>query len=153
LAALASRKIGLYSVNTWISKLRISVPPEEENQLYSSAKICLNVHERAESIKTHVILNERTFKVPACGGFEICDFVPPVRRYFTEQEMVMADDKHGDWVKDWFKKIDYYLAHDKERKEIKARGIARAHKDHMYTNRVRNMIGIIEDRVAPTIAI
>ena len=151
LAALVSRKLGAYSVNQWISKLRISVPVDEENQLYSSAKICLNIHERGENIKTHVILNERTFKIPACGGFEICDFVPPLRRYFTEDEMVMADDKKGDWVKDWFGKIDYYLAHNRERKEIQTRGIARAQRDHMYTNRAQNIIGIVEGKVVPAI--
>jgi hypothetical protein len=152
LAALASRKIGMYRVNEWVNKLRLSVPLEEENQLYSSAKICLNIHERGEHIKSHVILNERTFKIPACGGFEICDFVPPLRRYFAEDEVVMASqplgagelfgmgDMEGVWVDDWFKKIDYYLNHDAERKAIQAKGTARALRDHTYHARAKRVL-------------
>jgi spore maturation protein CgeB len=143
LAAFASRKMGLYGLNRWISEKRISVPAGEENQLYSSAKICVNIHERGEHIKSHVVLNERTFKIPACGGFEICDFVPPLRRYFDEAEMAMADDTKGDWVKDWFEKIDYYLKHDAEREEIRKHGTARALRDHTYKNRVASIFEIL----------
>ena len=146
LAALVSRKAGLYGVNNWISEKRITIPPGEENQLYSSAKISVNIHERGEHIKTHVILNERTFKIPACGGFEICDFVPPLKNYFTEQEMVMADDKKGGWIKDWFEKIDYYLKHDAEREEIRKKGTARALKDHTYLNRVGRIVSLTQRR-------
>jgi spore maturation protein CgeB len=147
--ALAARKAGLMQVNDWLNNRRMSIPIDEENQLYSSAKICLNIHERGEHIKTHLILNERTFKIPACGGFEICDFVPPLRRYFTEEEMVMADDQRGDWVADWFRKIDFYLKHDDERKAIQARGTARALRDHTYRKRVEQLFGFlgIPDRV------
>lgn len=144
LAALASREIGLYGASQWISEMRLTIPPEEENQLYSSAKICVNIHERGEHIKDHVILNERTFKIPACGGFEICDFVPPLRRYFMEDEMVMADYRKCDWVEDWFQKIDYYLKHDAERKAIRERGTARALRDHIYSNRVHQIFEILD---------
>ena len=74
----------------------------------------------------------------ARGGFGICDFVPPeiaLRRYFTADEMVYAKDE-----KDWFDKIDYYLKHDAEREEIKKKGTARALRDHMYTNRVKDIL-------------
>jgi spore maturation protein CgeB len=143
LAAYGARKIGWMGLNKWISDLRITVPPEDENKLYSSAKISVNIHERGDHIKNHIILNERTFKIPASGGFEICDFVPPLRNYFTEEEMVMADDRKGDWIKDWFEKIDYYLKNTAEREAIRARGIARAHKDHMYGNRVQQILNIL----------
>jgi len=143
-AGLASRKAGLYGLNGWISAKRISVPVDEENQMYSSAKISVNIHERGENIKTHVILNERTFKIPACGGFELCDFLPPLRRYFTEKEVAMADDKHGDWVKDWFEKIEYYIRHDAEREAIRKQGAVRAAKDHTYKNRVEYILSIIK---------
>jgi len=153
--ARASRELGLRGVNAWISKQRLQIPAEDENKLYSSAKICLNIHERAEHIKSHVVLNERTFKIPACGGFEICDFVPPLRRYFAEDEMVMAgqqlkpgevfgmDDLRGDWVKDWFDKIDYYLKHDDERKAIQKRGAERALRDHTYIQRVKKLLSLL----------
>lgn len=142
-AGFLLRKIGWEQGNAFVQKLRITVPPEDEPALYSSAKICINIHSRAEDIKDHVILNERTFKIPACGGFELCDFVPPLRNYFAEDEMAMAEDKNGDWVKDWFEKIDYYLTHDAERKAIQERGTARALRDHTYINRVRQIFDLL----------
>ncbi len=142
-AAFIARKFGMAGVNQRLQRARLTIPVEEENQLYSSAKICINIHERGEHIKSHVILNERTFKIPACGGFEVCDFVPPLRNYFTEEEMAMADEKSGDWIADWFKKINYYMAHDAERKAMQARGTARAHRDHMYVNRVRQLLELL----------
>ena len=142
---LIARKLHLFELSERLQKLRLQVPAEEENQLYSSAKICINIHERGEHIGVldHLILNERTFKIPACGGFEICDFVPPVRNYFTEDEMVMADDAHGDWVADWFKKIDYYLHHPDERKKIQEKGTRRALRDHTYKNRVALLFSLL----------
>ena len=138
-AAYAARRFGFKGLNDWISRKRVTVPPEEENQLYSSAKICINLHEmREEWNKNHVIMNERTFKIPACGGFEICDFIQPeniLRRYFNPDEMVYAKDE-----KDWFEKIDYYLKHDAEREAIRKNGTERALRDHMYTNRAKNIL-------------
>lgn len=140
--AYAARRIGLSDLNDRLSKMRITVPPNEENQLYSSAKVCINLHEKREGFsKNHVILNERTFKIPACGGFEICDFVPPeevLRRYFKEDEMAYAKDPG-----DWFAKIDYYLKHDAEREAIRAKGTERALRDHLYTNRVKDIIAML----------
>jgi spore maturation protein CgeB len=152
-AGLLSRKLGLDALNRFISDVRMTVPAEEERDLYTSAKICLNLHERGP--EANVLLNERTFKIPACGGFEICDFVPPLRRYFTEKEVVMAvppagwsetvgaDDNVSEWADDWFDKIDYYLKHDAERKKIQEAGTKRALRDHTYKNRVEQMFKLL----------
>jgi len=142
---LIVRKVGMSVLNERLQQLRLSIPVDEENQLYASAKICINIHERGENIniQDHLILNERTFKIPACGGFEICDFVPPLRRYFTEDEMVMADEKNGNWVDDWFEKIDYYVTHEADRKLIQTKGTERALRDHTYLNRMRQILELL----------
>ena len=135
LLGLAARKVKLQGLNQWIQKFRISIPPEEENQLYSSAKICLNIHERGPEQKNHVFLNERGFKIPACGGFEICDQNGALRKYFTEDEVVMSKDDD-----DWFVKIDYYLTHEEERLRIKEAGSKRALRDHTYNQRIAQFL-------------
>src|SRR5207248_8747832 len=57
---------------------------------YSSAKICLNFHEREpDGSQPHYIVNQRTFKIPACGGFQMCDEVPAIRKYFSDSEIVL----------------------------------------------------------------
>ena len=121
----------------FFNKFRIVIPLEEENQLYSSAKISLNFHEREnDGSQPHYVLNQRTYKIPACGGFEICDWVPALRKYFTEDEIVMANLD----PQDWFKKIDYYLKNKEERKTIQQKGTIRALKDHTYHNRVQEVL-------------
>jgi len=133
------RKIRFVKGADFFNKFRIIIPPEEENQLYSSAKICLNFHEReADGSQPHYILNQRTFKIPACGGFEICDYVPALRKYFFEDEVVMAALD----PKDWFEKIDYYLTHEEERRKIQEKGTIRALKDHTYHNRVKQVVDL-----------
>ncbi|TRZ80984.1 hypothetical protein D4R86_03335 [bacterium] len=132
-----TRKIKLARTSDFINKLRITLPIEDESLLYSSAKISLNFHEReSDGSQPNYILNQRTFKIPACGGFEICDDVPALRKYFKEDEMVIAKLS----AKEWFEKIDYYLTHDKEREKIKKAGTKRALKDHTYHNRVEQII-------------
>jgi len=144
LAGLIARKVGLMKANEAIQNMRLSVPVAEEKNLYASAKIAVNIHERGDNIDSHVILNERTFKIPACGGFEICDFVPPLRNYFAPEEMVMADNAKGDWVQDWFEKIDYYVRHDEERKKIQEAGTRRALEKHTYIQRVQEILKKLE---------
>ncbi len=138
------RNIGVITISNWINKLRIMVPRDEERELYSSAKISLNFHEREpDGSQPHYILNQRTFKIPACGGFEICDDVPALRRYFKEDELVIATmDPH-----DWFNKIEYYITHEEERKKIKKKGVDRALKDHTYHNRVAQVFQLYNNLI------
>lgn len=141
-----ARKIKIVSVANYINTLRISVPPEEERELYSSAKICLNFHEREpDGSQPHYILNQRTFKIPACGGFELCDPVPAIRRYFTDKEVILATMDPTDW----FEKIDYYLTHEAERKRTQEAGTKRALQDHTYHERVKMIIDLYQHSQAP----
>lgn len=124
----------------YLNRLRIVVPPEEENRLYSSAKICVNFHEREDDgSQPHYIVNQRAFKIPACGGFQICDHVPALTKYFAEDEIVVARDPD-----DWFRKVDYYLTHERQRREIQSRGAQRALRDHTYHNRLRAVLALCQ---------
>jgi spore maturation protein CgeB len=117
----------------------------KENKLYSSAKICLKFHEReADGSQPHLIVNQRVFKIAACGGFQVYDAVPPIRKYFAEGEIVLADPNRPD---EWFRKIDYYLTHDDERTRIQAKGTARALREHTYHNRVTTLLGLYTRQV------
>lgn len=134
------RTMGFRGGVDWINRRRVVVPREEENQLYSSARICLNFHEREpDDSQPHLIVNQRTFKIPACGGFQICDYVSSISKYFAEDEIVLADPNDPE---DWFRKIDYYLTHEDARRKIQEKGTARALRDHTYHNRVEELLSL-----------
>jgi len=135
------RRIRFKKGADFFNKSRIVIPLNEENQLYSSAKICLNFHERKKDGATLNVVNQRTFKIPACGGFEICDYVPALRKYFNEDEVVIASLS----PQDWFNKINYYLNHEKERKAIQEKGTTRALENHTYHNRIKQILELYNE--------
>jgi len=136
----AAKVLGAGRMVDAINRLRVVIPPDEENQLYSSAKICLNFHEREEDgSQPHCVVNQRAFKIPACGGFQICDYVPPLRKYFSPDEIVMAADPE-----DWFRKIDYFMTHEEERRRIQQNGARRALRDHTYHNRIGELLKLVD---------
>ncbi|MCX6808605.1 MAG: glycosyltransferase [Candidatus Berkelbacteria bacterium] len=109
----------------------------DEAKIYSSAKISINVHEDYQK-QFGGDCNERTFKVPLCGGFEITDDVACIRKYFeADKEIVIAKDK-----KEWFEKIDYYLANPKEKEAIVKAGQKKVMSSHTYHNRADQIIEI-----------
>jgi spore maturation protein CgeB len=110
---------------------------EDEACVYFSSLISINVHEEYQK-KYGNDCNERTFKIPVSGGFEITDNVSCIKKYFEEEkEIIIAYDK-----KDWFEKIDYYVKNPDMRIKIIEEGKARVLRDHTYHNRVKAMLDI-----------
>lgn len=135
----AFKKMHFKSGISYINQKRIQIPDDEENQLYSSAKIALNFHERDhDGVQSHIIVNQRAFKIPACGGFQICDTVSGFRNYFNSDEVITAKLD----PLEWYKLIDYYLHNDKEREQIRENGIAKALSEHTYHNRVEQVMSL-----------
>ena len=82
--------------------------------------------------------NERTFKIPAAGGFEIVDNVKCISKYFkVGEEIIIAQTK-----RDWIDKIAYYLRFPELRNNIIKAGRLRVLKNHTYHNRVNNILYI-----------
>lgn len=110
---------------------------EDERKIYSSSKVSLNFHEDYQKQFLGDI-NERTFKIPLAGGFEIVDNVPSLPKYFIDgKDLVIAKNK-----KDWFDKIDFYIKNPKNRSHIIEQGIKKVLKNHTYHNRVDQIIKI-----------
>jgi len=113
--------------------LRFLISDEDERRLYASAKIALNFHEREpDNSQPHHIVNQRTFKIAACGGFQIVDPVAALPKYFSADEIVTAAFD----PQEWFDKVEYYIAHDEERRAIQKKATARALNEHMSQHRV-----------------
>ena len=119
-------------------KLRL----EDERKIYASSLISINIHKDYQK-RFGGDCNERTFKIPACGGFEITDGVACIRRYFKEgEEIVIARDKD-----DWFEKINYYIKNPEKRIPIIEAGQKKVLTEHTYHNRVRQILNIHKDFV------
>jgi spore maturation protein CgeB len=136
-----SRKLKINWLVAFINKQRLSFSSDDERNLYSSAKICINIHEYFENGKIKGFSNEREFKIPASGGFQISDYVPGMECYFKlNKEIVVAKNRD-----EWFSKIDYYLSHDKERRIIQKNGTESVLKNHTYQNRVDQIVSLYEN--------
>lgn len=140
---LTDRTLGVLQQGSQYLGLRVfdnlralSVSLDDERKLYASAKISVNIHEFQQNIYSHD-LNERTFKVPACGGFELCDNVPGLREIFSTDEIPMAETDDV-----WFETIAWFLEHEQERREIAARATAKVLAEHTYHNRVAQLLAV-----------
>lgn len=132
------RKFNLKKLTKFVNAQRISISQDDERKLYASAKICVNIHEYYKDGTIKGYSNEREFKVPASGGFQISDYIPGMERYFElEKEIVIARSPE-----EWFSKIDYYVNHESDRKKIQEEGTLRVLKEHSYVNRVAQLINL-----------
>ncbi len=111
----------------------------DEAKIYTSSRISINVHEEFQR-RFGGDCNERTFKIPLCGGFEIVDDVSCIRKYFTEGEEITIARNPADWLE----KIDYYIKNLDKRAPIVAAGQRRVLKDHTYHNRVARLLEIAQ---------
>ena len=130
------RKFKFDKFNQYLNDLRISIPYERERDYYFSSKICINFHEK-ENITSHYhkIINQRTFKIAACGGFQICDDIDNIHDYFSNEEIVTAKS-----IEDWFEKIDYFIENNKERNKIRENSYVKCQENHMYEHRIQQIL-------------
>ncbi|NMB83854.1 glycosyltransferase family 1 protein [Candidatus Roizmanbacteria bacterium] len=134
------QKVGQYFNIPYIKSFKKnSLSLYEERQIYKSSVISLNIHEDYQK-KYPGDLNERTFKIPASGGFEITDYIPSLKKYFVEgKEIVIAKN-----TKDWFEKIEYYLKYPEKRAPIIKAGQIKVLKYHTYHNRVKKLLNLFQ---------
>lgn len=112
------------------------LPMTCDRKVYSSSTINLNIHGDFQ-VKYGSDINERTFKIIASGGFEICDNVKILRKYFNAGELVIGENDE-----DYLQKIKYYLKNPDKRLPIIAAGRKKVLKYHTYLNRVEQIINI-----------
>ena len=130
-----AQKVGQYfNINPLKKIRRLSLTLADERKLYSTARVSLNVHEEQVKIRNCEV-NERTFKILACGGFEICDNVPLLRRFLASDELVIAEN-----TVDWFEKIDYFVRNPEARHPYMEAGRRKVEDHHTYHNRVAQIL-------------
>jgi spore maturation protein CgeB len=98
------------------------------------AKICLNTLHYAEVDG----LNCRAFELAGCGGFQLINRVPVLKEHF-EPEVEIATYATLNELKE---KVDYYVRNPTEAGAIAERGRQRAHREHTYEHRLREILRI-----------
>ncbi len=90
---------------------------DELSKLYNQAIVCPNFHGINQK-GDFCMLNERIYQILACGGFQICDYIPGMEDFFEENTLLWEE-----YPKEWVKKIKYYINHPMERHEYIQNGL------------------------------
>lgn len=108
---------------------------EEASKIYKCSQINLNIS--LKSILTGIPL--RSFEIMGSGGFLLSNYQREYEDYFhSGTDYVYYTD-----YEDLGKKVEYYLSHDKERREIARNGYEKVKGSHTYKNRVDTILEII----------
>jgi spore maturation protein CgeB len=111
------------------------VAEEEKAKAFNAAKIVLNTMHYGEIEG----VNCRLFEAAGCGAFQIADWKPALSDLFEPEEEIVTFRTQQELKE----KVDYYLAHPEERREIADRAYARAHREHTYERRLERMFEIL----------
>lgn len=105
---------------------------EEMPYVFLNSKINLNISLR--SIKTGIPL--RAFDIMGCGGFLLSNYQQELLEYFVPDEDFVYYNNYEDLME----KVEYYLVHDKERKEIAENGANKVLHEHTMKMRAEEII-------------
>lgn len=100
--------------------------------VYDKAKININISLR--SIHTGIPL--RCFEILGSGGFLLSNYQGDFAVCYVDGEDFVSFGSKEDMLG----KIEYYLSHEKERKEIAENGLRRTMENHTYKHRLREML-------------
>ncbi len=109
---------------------------DKKCKIISSSKININTHHYQNDIFG---CNKRVFEICGCGGFQIVDMKEDLRKVFTPGREIVTFETGGEMRE----KVEYYLKNPDERDKIARRGYKRAHKEHTYSRRAKEILRII----------
>ncbi len=92
--------------------------------VFAGSKINLNISLR--SIHSGIPL--RVLDIMACGGFVLSNWQPEISEYFEEGAEIVTFDS----LEDCLDKIEYYLIHEEERRQIAANGQRKVQERFSY---------------------
>lgn len=125
-----------YGFPGWIRQLAF----EEYVPLYQRTKIGFNVHNRGK----FTVGGYRFFDLPANGVMQISDGGEYLGSFFEVGEEIESYET----VEELISKIDYYLGHENERKEIALAGFRRTMKDHRIKHRMDQLGTLIKKGIS-----
>ncbi|NKI21536.1 glycosyltransferase [Paenibacillus dendritiformis] len=121
--------------------------PYETSDTYNGSKIVINMHRRHddETVNQNRINisaaspNPRTFEICACATLQLTDVRSDVSKFYTPGQEIETYSSPQEMLA----KIDYYLSHEQERRDIALRALARTMRDHTYAHRLNQVLTTI----------
>ena len=102
--------------------------------IFHNSKININI--TSKTITSGI--PQRIFDILSCGGFCLTNYQPEIAEYFVDgEELVMYTD-----MADLLAKVEYYLSHEEERKQIAAGGYKKVTEQFNLAERVKEMLEI-----------
>ena len=120
----------------WIREL----PADRLVPLYHRAKLGFNVHNRGK----YTVGSYRFFDLPANGVMQVSDGGEYLDAFFEVGREIESYDGADELIA----KIEYYLLHDDERRDIAVAGFRRVQKDHRMKHRMAQLAGVIQSGIA-----
>ncbi|AVK51414.1 glycosyl transferase family 2 [Clostridium sp. MF28] len=109
--------------------------PMTVRNYYNGAKINLNFHLQIQKDIENEI-NERTYIIAACGGFQLVDNPKILNKFYNSNELAVAYDE-----KDYYNKFIYYLNNQKEREEMAFNSLVKTYdNDYSIFNRINSIL-------------
>jgi spore maturation protein CgeB len=120
----------------WLGKhYRGEASGEKMVKVYNASKIALNIH----APQTIDGLNLRTFEICASSAFQLTDMRQSLPDLFRiGQEIAVYSD-----FAQLKESVDYFLAHKEKREAVAMGGYQRAHQEHTYLERLKEIFSFI----------
>ncbi|MUG44096.1 glycosyltransferase [Paenibacillus woosongensis] len=121
--------------------------PGETAEVYSGSKIVLNMHRSPYDTTvnnnsvglTAASPNPRTFEISACGTLQLADVRDDLASFYIPGQEIETFSSPGEL----YDKVNYYLDHETERREIALRALDRTYREHTYSHRLHEMLSRI----------
>lgn len=122
------------------------LPPEEATHYYSGAKVVINLHRSADD-ETHntnsrrlpaASVNPRLFEIAASGTLQLTDAREQMAAMYVPGSELVTFGSPQELID----RIDYYLAHEDERRVIAWNALKRTLRDHTYRKRLASLFSI-----------
>lgn len=127
-------------------KIRLGawLTPQETLKYYCGAKIVMNLHREPgdPSINQNsfaipaLSVNPRTFDICSSGAFQLTDVRDDLHSLYMAGHEVSTFSSTSDLIY----KLDYYLHHEEERRQIALRGLSRTLQHHTFLARLQRLL-------------
>lgn len=121
--------------------------PGETNDSYNGSKIVINLHRshQDDSVNNNSLKipgaspNPRTFEISASGTLQLTDTRDDLARFYKPGEEIETYSSQQELLE----KVEFYLTHEKERREIALRALERTLREHTYGHRIDQLLSVI----------